>query len=193
MLTEMRWKRNAVSLSSPDTDEMRRPSAFRNSMAELCSEHRGSQQLSAGRCGSVELEGQCIWPISSRQLALRPDQTLLRKITKPKKPLNHAKSKTVLSSWRQSGSGGLDRNSLWWVGFVEKVSFESGVKKSRSNFARGTGHHISRYERKTKGNRINRERARWSQRVLDVAVLLARASVKPGFHSNAIACVACVA
>ena len=35
MLTEMRWKRNADSLSSPDTDEMRRPSTFRNSMAEV--------------------------------------------------------------------------------------------------------------------------------------------------------------
>jgi len=37
MLTEMRWKRNVASLSSPDTDEMRRPSAFRNSMSEVLS------------------------------------------------------------------------------------------------------------------------------------------------------------
>jgi len=39
-----------------------------------CSERPGSQQLSAGRFGSVE--GQCIWPISSQQLSPRPDQTL---------------------------------------------------------------------------------------------------------------------
>ena len=50
MLTEMRWKRKAASLSSPDTEEMRRPSAFRNSMAEVLRVSRFSTAImSAGR------------------------------------------------------------------------------------------------------------------------------------------------
>jgi len=35
MVTEMRWKRKADSLSSPETDEMRRPRVLIKSTAEL--------------------------------------------------------------------------------------------------------------------------------------------------------------
>ena len=84
MLTEMCWKRNAASLSSPDTDEMRRPSEVRNSMAEVLRAPRFStaQQLSAGRCSFVE--GQCMWPISSRQLIIIIILTLVKTTVRKK-------------------------------------------------------------------------------------------------------------
>jgi len=84
MLTEMRCKRNADSLSSPDTDEMRRPSAFRNYMAEVLRAPRFSAALG---CKKWSAEGHCIWPISSQQLALQTDQTLLQPQQRTNRPV----------------------------------------------------------------------------------------------------------
>ena len=50
-----------------------------------CSEHPGSQQLSTGRCGSIEV--QCIWPISFWQQLLRDQTRLLQPQRRTNRPV----------------------------------------------------------------------------------------------------------